>query len=119
MSLKAYKAAQVATEDPRVTEYRLFGQVTGALLNAKEVNAPVLAEILVFNRNESGFHQWRDLIVSKNDSMFLSKGADHSGIVIRIHLGDHGGPLLIKSCDLRQVTAVDKQHSGRCAHCHG
>ena len=30
MSLKAYKAAQAATEDPRVTEYRLFGQVTGA-----------------------------------------------------------------------------------------
>ena len=36
MSLKAYKAVQAATEDPRVTEYRLFGQVTGALLNAKE-----------------------------------------------------------------------------------
>ena len=33
MSLKAYQAAQAATEDPRVTEYRLFGQVTGALLN--------------------------------------------------------------------------------------
>ena len=39
MSLKAYKAAQVATEDPRVTEYRLFGQVTGALLTAKESKA--------------------------------------------------------------------------------
>ena len=39
MSLNAYKAAQAATEDPRVTEYRLFGQVTGALLRAKESNA--------------------------------------------------------------------------------
>ncbi|MCP5412897.1 MAG: flagellar biosynthesis regulator FlaF [Alphaproteobacteria bacterium] len=39
MSLNAYKSAQAATEDPRVTEYRLFGQVTGALLNAKESNA--------------------------------------------------------------------------------
>jgi flagellar protein FlaF len=39
MSLKAYKSAQAATEDPRVTEYRLFGQVTGALLTAKESNA--------------------------------------------------------------------------------
>jgi hypothetical protein len=35
MSLKAYKAAQVATEDPRVTEYRLFGQVTGALAHSQ------------------------------------------------------------------------------------
>ena len=39
MSLKAYKATQTATEDPRLTEYRLFGQVTGALLNAKQSNA--------------------------------------------------------------------------------
>ena len=39
MSLKAYQSAQAATENPRVTEYRLFGQVTGALLNAKETNA--------------------------------------------------------------------------------
>lgn len=39
MSLKAYRTAQAATEDPRTTEYRLFGQVTGALLNAKESNA--------------------------------------------------------------------------------
>jgi flagellar protein FlaF len=38
MSLKAYQATQAATEDPRVTEYRLFGQVTGALLNAKGAN---------------------------------------------------------------------------------
>src|ERR1700755_3464199 len=39
MSLKAYQATQAATEDPRVTEYRLFGQVTGALLDAKQSNA--------------------------------------------------------------------------------
>ena len=39
MSLNAYKATQAPTEDPRITEYRLFGQVTGALLTAKESNA--------------------------------------------------------------------------------
>ena len=39
MSLKAYKAAQAATEDPRVTEYRLFGQVTGALIEAQNAGA--------------------------------------------------------------------------------
>ncbi|MDB5739202.1 MAG: Flagellar protein FlaF, partial [Alphaproteobacteria bacterium] len=31
MSLNAYRTAQTTTEDPRTTEYRLFGQVTGAL----------------------------------------------------------------------------------------
>src|SRR3954468_22212068 len=58
MSLKAYKAAQVATEDPRVTEYRLFGQVTGALLNAKQTNAigTPLVEAVDWNRR-----LWRTL----------------------------------------------------------
>ncbi|HUE64875.1 MAG TPA: flagellar biosynthesis regulator FlaF [Rhizomicrobium sp.] len=58
MSLKAYKSTQAATEDPRLTEYRLFGQVTGALLNAKQsqaVGAP-LVEAVDWNRR-----MWRAL----------------------------------------------------------
>ena len=58
MSLKAYKDAQIATEDPRTTEYRLFGQVTGALLNAKQANADgaPLVEAVDWNRR-----LWRTL----------------------------------------------------------
>lgn len=58
MSLKAYQNAQAATEDPRVTEYRLFGQVTGALLSAKESNAvgTQLIEAIDWNRQ-----LWRTL----------------------------------------------------------
>lgn len=36
MSLQAYKAAATRTESPREMEYRLFGQVTRALMNASE-----------------------------------------------------------------------------------
>ena len=52
MSLKAYQQTQVATEDPRATEYRLFGQVTGALLTAKEAGASgtPLVEAVDWNR---------------------------------------------------------------------
>jgi flagellar protein FlaF len=58
MSLKAYKSTQTATEDPRLTEYRLFGQVTGALLNAKQCNAvgAPLVEAVDWNRR-----LWRTL----------------------------------------------------------
>ena len=35
MSLKNYHRVQLAVEDPRTTEYRLFGQVTGALIDAR------------------------------------------------------------------------------------
>jgi flagellar protein FlaF len=36
MSHKAYQKIQVATDDPRSTEYRLFAQVTHALICASE-----------------------------------------------------------------------------------
>jgi flagellar biosynthesis activator protein FlaF len=35
MSLKTYQKAQTAVEPPRLIEYRLFGQITGALMDAK------------------------------------------------------------------------------------
>ena len=58
MSLQAYKSAQTATENPRVTEYRLFGQVTGALLDARNSNAigTPLVEAVDWNRR-----MWRTL----------------------------------------------------------
>jgi flagellar biosynthesis activator protein FlaF len=39
MSLKAYQDAQRVVEDSRQTEYRLFGQVTGALIDIKKTSA--------------------------------------------------------------------------------
>ena len=39
MTLKAYQKTQAAVESPRNTEYRLFGQVTGALLEAQKASA--------------------------------------------------------------------------------
>ncbi len=39
MSLRAYQKTQQITENPRETEYRLFGQVTGALLDVQRANA--------------------------------------------------------------------------------
>ena len=35
MSLEAYRKTQTVTEKPRDTEFRLFGEVTGALLDAE------------------------------------------------------------------------------------
>ena len=38
MSLQAYKTAATRSENPRETEYRLFGQVTRALMLASEAD---------------------------------------------------------------------------------
>jgi flagellar protein FlaF len=58
MTLTAYKNTQAVTEDPRATEYRLFGQVTGALIDAqkREIKGGPLAEAVDWNRT-----LWRTL----------------------------------------------------------
>ncbi len=58
MTLKAYQQTQRVTEDPRATEYRLFGQVTGALIDAQKrgIAGGPLAEALDWNRT-----LWRTL----------------------------------------------------------
>src|ERR1700744_626144 len=58
MTLKSYQSAQRAVEDPRTTEYRLFGQVTGALIDAKTANAQgaPLVEAIDWNKR-----LWRTL----------------------------------------------------------
>jgi len=58
MTLKAYQNTQRVAEDPRATEYRLFGQVTGALIDAQKrgVAGGPLAEAVDWNRT-----LWRTL----------------------------------------------------------
>jgi len=58
MTLKAYQDTQRVTEDSRATEYRLFGQVTGALINAQKsgIHGGPLAEAVDWNRT-----LWRTL----------------------------------------------------------
>jgi flagellar protein FlaF len=58
MTLKAYQNTQRITENPRETEYRLFGQVTGALISAQRVglSGGPLAEAVDWNRKV-----WRTL----------------------------------------------------------
>lgn len=58
MTLKAYQSTQRITENPRESEYRLFGQVTGALISAQRGNLSggPLAEAVDWNRK-----LWRTL----------------------------------------------------------
>ena len=58
MTHKAYQATQRITESPRENEYRLFGQVTGALIDAQKDGASggPLAEAIDWNRR-----LWRTL----------------------------------------------------------
>ncbi|MFQ5348684.1 MAG: flagellar biosynthesis regulator FlaF [Rhodothalassiaceae bacterium] len=52
MSLDAYRKSQAAAETPRQTEYRLFGRVTGALIEARDkgLTGAALMRALDWNR---------------------------------------------------------------------
>ena len=58
MTLKAYQNTQAVTEDSRATEYRLFGQVTGALIDVQKAgrDAAPLVEAVDWNKK-----LWRTL----------------------------------------------------------
>jgi len=58
MTHRAYQTTQQITESPRDSEYRLFGQVTGALIDARDagVQGGPLAEAIDWNRR-----LWRTL----------------------------------------------------------
>jgi flagellar biosynthesis activator protein FlaF len=58
MTHRAYQTTQQITESPRDSEYRLFGQVTGALIDAQKehVTGGPLAEAIDWNRR-----LWRTL----------------------------------------------------------
>ncbi|HYM32823.1 MAG TPA: flagellar biosynthesis regulator FlaF [Candidatus Cybelea sp.] len=50
MSLQKYQAVQRTTEHPRHTEYRLFAQVTRALMDSKDKSGPQRIDALDWNR---------------------------------------------------------------------
>ncbi|HWA91618.1 MAG TPA: flagellar biosynthesis regulator FlaF [Rhizomicrobium sp.] len=58
MTLQAYQTAQRNFEDSRTTEYRLFGQVTGALIDVQKAGqaGPPLVEAVDWNKK-----LWRTL----------------------------------------------------------
>jgi flagellar protein FlaF len=58
MTLQAYRNTQRITEDSRSTEYRLFGQVTGALIDAQKTgqSAAPLVDAVDWNKK-----LWRTL----------------------------------------------------------
>ena len=58
MTVKAYQSAQRISENPRDTEYRIFGKITGALIEAQKKGAMCgpLVEAIDWNKR-----LWRTL----------------------------------------------------------
>ena len=71
MSLQAYQSATTRSENPRATEYRLFAQVTRALMGARDNAEDMKARIDALDWIIS-----LSLFVSKHSSAVVRSGAD-------------------------------------------
>ena len=87
MAVKAYQRAQLAAEHPRSTEYRLFGQVTGALIEAQSagIKGVALIEAIDWNRR-----LWSTLAVDcMDDANQLSKPLRAQIVSLSLWVSNH------------------------------
>ncbi|MEA1942597.1 MAG: flagellar biosynthesis regulator FlaF [Pseudomonadota bacterium] len=100
MSLQAYQQASQRSEDPRATEYRLFAQVTRALMASKSLpkeDVKARAEALDWNRRV-----WSNLAVDcASQDNKLPENLRAAIISLSIFVSKHG------SVALREPEAID------------
>ena len=93
MSLQAYKTAATRAETPREMEYRLFGQVTRALVHASTVDASDIAtriDALDWNRR-----LWSTLATDcSNPDNQMDKALRASIISLSLFVGRHSSAVM-------------------------
>lgn len=106
MSLKAYQRAQSATENPRDTEFRLFGAVTGALLDATEEprHSPRLVEAIDWNRR-----MWTTLAADcSDDNNRLPVQVRAQIISLSIWVGKYSSQVIRNGASLEPLIEINR-----------
>ena len=107
MSLQAYKTAATRTENPREMEYRLFGQVTRALMHASTVEASDVAtriDALDWNRR-----LWSALATDcANPDNAMDKGLRAQIISISLFVSRHSSTIMRGEDDFEALIDINK-----------
>ena len=106
MSLKAYQTTQRTVEDPRDTEYRIFGQVTHALIEAKEkeLTGVELLKALDWNRS-----LWRTLASDcSSDGNGLPKQLRAQIVSLAIFVSRHSSMVMRKSASIDSLIDINR-----------
>ncbi len=106
MSLKAYQTTQRTVEDPRDTEYRIFGQVTRALIEAKEkeLTGVELLKALDWNRS-----LWRTLASDcSSDGNGLPKQLRAQIVSLAIFVSRHSSMVMRKSASIDSLIDINR-----------
>ncbi|RZJ42436.1 MAG: flagellar biosynthesis regulatory protein FlaF [Brevundimonas sp.] len=107
MSLQAYKTAATRSETPRESEYRLFGQVTRALMHASTVDSSDIKtriEALDWNRR-----LWSTLATdcsNPDNAMAMSLRAQI--ISISLFVGRHSSEVMRGDEDFETLIEINK-----------
>jgi flagellar protein FlaF len=107
MSLQAYKTASTRAESPRETEYRLFGQVTRALMHASTVDASDIStriDALDWNRR-----LWSTLATDcSNPDNAMAMGLRAQIISISLFVGRHSSAIMRGEEDFETLIDINK-----------
>ena len=107
MSLQAYTAAATRAETPRETEYRLFGQVTRALVHASTVDASDMAtriDALDWNRR-----LWSTLATDCSDpDNTLAKPLRAQIISISLFVDRHSSAIMREGEDFEPLIDINR-----------
>ena len=107
MSLQAYKIAATRAENPRETEYRLFGQVTRALIHASTVDpsdVPTRIDALDWNRR-----LWSALATDcANPDNAMDKSLRAQIISISLFVSRHSSAIMRGEDDFEALIDINK-----------
>jgi flagellar protein FlaF len=106
MAVTAYQKAQRAAEDPRSAEYRLFGQVTGALMEAQSAGAQGAALIDAIDWNR---RLWSTLAVDcLDEANKLPKELRASIISLSIWVAKYSSEVMQKGASMDPLIDVNR-----------
>ncbi|MBT5524964.1 MAG: flagellar biosynthesis regulator FlaF [Rhodospirillaceae bacterium] len=101
---QAYLAAQNVTEDSRQTEYRLFAQVTGAMIKAEDANHADVVRTVHWNRR-----LWLTLQADCASESNQLPDATRAGIIsLAIWVDKHSRKVLKREADLQPMIEVNR-----------
>ena len=83
----------------------------GGAGDAREVDAPVIFEVLVFDGGDGVVENFGDLLPGHQNAALQREAADKLAVV-GVNLGDHVGAIGFERANFRQVAFVDEEQPG-------
>src|SRR5712672_3005506 len=108
-------AGELHTDGARASSDAALGKIAkcGAG-DAREVNAPVFLEMLIFDGGHRVVENLGTLLIGHQDAALQSE-ATHELAVVGVNFSDHVGTVGFKRANLRQIAGVDKEQAAACA----